>query len=154
MRSRDSIRHMPLFSILDQAQVNPGSAQIPCCCKGRNLLTSVSWPPSAFTICGKENAMALLELAAGVETHLLRDPSGLNVQNILCPVDFSVFSVRALKYAASMARHFHARLFVQHTVYTPPEVNLADFDEAATRESLKAELLHAGVEGGIWDAKS
>ena len=94
--------------------------------------------------------MSSLELAAGVETHLLRDPSRLNVQNILCPVDFSVFSLRALKYAASIARHFGARLFVQHTIFTPPEVYLADIDEVATRESLQAELLRAGVETGVW----
>lgn len=91
--------------------------------------------------------MSSLELAAGAETHLLRDPARLNIQNILCPVDFSVFSLRALKYAASMARHFGARLFVQHTIFTPPEVYLADIDEAATRESLEAELRRAGVEG-------
>jgi nucleotide-binding universal stress UspA family protein len=93
--------------------------------------------------------MSPLELAAGVETHLLRDPAKLNVQNILCPVDFSVFSQRALKYAASMACHFGARLFVQHTIFIPPEVYLADVDEAATRESLEAELRRAGVQGGI-----
>ena len=88
-----------------------------------------------------------LKLPAGAETRLLRDPARLNIQNILCPVDFSAFSQRALKYAASMARHFGARLFVQHTIFTPPEAYLADIDEAATRESLQAELRRAGVEG-------
>lgn len=93
--------------------------------------------------------MSSLELGAGMETHLLRDPARLNIQNILCPVDFSDFSIRALRYATTMARHFGARLFVQHTIFTPPEAYLADLDEAATRESLETELRRAGVEGGI-----
>src|ERR1035437_1313960 len=98
--------------------------------------------------------MSSLELAAGAETRLLRDPAKLNIQNILCPVDFSAFSLRALKYAASMARHFGARLFVQHTIFTPPEAYLADIDEAATRESLQAELRRAGIDGGIGEGKA
>ena len=44
-------------------------------------------------------------------------PVSLRVRNILCPVGFSEFSRRALHYAASISRHFRARLFVQHTVY-------------------------------------
>jgi len=35
---------------------------------------------------------------------------------ILCPVDFSEFSVRALHYAVSLAQHYRAKLFVQHVV--------------------------------------
>ena len=93
--------------------------------------------------------MSSLKIAAGAETRLLRDPARLNIQNILCPVDFSEFSLRALKYAASMARHFDARLFVQHTIFTPPEAYLADIDEVATRESLEAELRRVGFETGI-----
>src|SRR3989338_1339662 len=34
---------------------------------------------------------------------------GLVVKNILCPVDFSVFSLRAFRYAIGIARHFQAR---------------------------------------------
>src|ERR1035437_1327902 len=44
-------------------------------------------------------------------------PASLRVKNILCPVGFSEFSRRALNYAVSIARHFQARLFVQHTVH-------------------------------------
>jgi nucleotide-binding universal stress UspA family protein len=40
----------------------------------------------------------------------------LPVERILCPVDFSEFSLRAYEYASSLARHYHARLFVQHVV--------------------------------------
>jgi universal stress protein A len=43
----------------------------------------------------------------------------LVVRNILCPVDFSEFSKRAIRYASEIAGHFGARLFVQHTVPIP-----------------------------------
>lgn len=38
------------------------------------------------------------------------------IKRILCPVDFSDFSARAYEYAASVAQHYHARLFLQHVV--------------------------------------
>ena len=38
----------------------------------------------------------------------------LNIERILCPVDFSEFSETACKYAHSFARHFGAKLFVLH----------------------------------------
>jgi len=40
----------------------------------------------------------------------------LRIERILCPVDFSVFSARAYDYAQSLARHYQARLFLQHVV--------------------------------------
>jgi nucleotide-binding universal stress UspA family protein len=46
----------------------------------------------------------------------------LKMQRILCPVDFSEFSDRAYEYALSFARHFGAKLFVQHV--TEPVVVL------------------------------
>jgi nucleotide-binding universal stress UspA family protein len=79
------------------------------------------------------------------ELPLLRDPARLDIQSILCPVDFSEFSFRALTYAASIARHFRSRLFVQHTVPVAPEAYIREIDEEATRESLQSELVKAGV---------
>ncbi|MGB9029895.1 MAG: universal stress protein [Acidobacteriaceae bacterium] len=38
------------------------------------------------------------------------------VKRILCPIDFSDFSGRAYKYAASLAQRYGAKLFVQHVV--------------------------------------
>src|SRR5712671_933188 len=35
---------------------------------------------------------------------------------VLCPVDFSEFSVRAFRYALSLAQHYRAKLFVLHVV--------------------------------------
>ena len=38
------------------------------------------------------------------------------VKLILCPVDFSEFSVRAYRHALSLAEHYRARLVAQHVV--------------------------------------
>jgi nucleotide-binding universal stress UspA family protein len=38
----------------------------------------------------------------------------LKIEKILCPVDFSECSAQAYGYACSLARHYEARLFVQH----------------------------------------
>jgi nucleotide-binding universal stress UspA family protein len=40
----------------------------------------------------------------------------LEVRRILCPIDFSEFSVRAYRYALSVAQHYRARLVAQHVV--------------------------------------
>lgn len=42
----------------------------------------------------------------------------LNFERILCPVDFSEFSVRAYDYARSLAQHYGAELYVEHVI--PP----------------------------------
>jgi nucleotide-binding universal stress UspA family protein len=40
----------------------------------------------------------------------------LEVKRILCPLDFSEFSVRAYRHALSLAEHYRAKLIAQHTV--------------------------------------
>lgn len=40
----------------------------------------------------------------------------LQLERILCPVDFSEFSARAYDYARSLARHYNAKLYLQHVV--------------------------------------
>jgi nucleotide-binding universal stress UspA family protein len=40
----------------------------------------------------------------------------LQIDRILCPVDFSVFSTRALRHATALARRFQARLVALHVV--------------------------------------
>ena len=40
----------------------------------------------------------------------------VRVERILCPVDFSACSARAYDYAQSLARHYRAKLFLQHVV--------------------------------------
>jgi nucleotide-binding universal stress UspA family protein len=39
------------------------------------------------------------------------------IESILCPVDFSDFSVNAYEYALSLAWHYKATLFLQHVLY-------------------------------------
>lgn len=39
-----------------------------------------------------------------------------DLRRILCPIDFSQFSVRAYLHAVSLAEHYRAKLFVQHIV--------------------------------------
>lgn len=71
----------------------------------------------------------------------------LVVRNILCPVDFSEFSKRAIRYASEIAGHFGARLIVQHTVPIPtalipegPAVMSTEEMLRMTREQAKKEL--------------
>jgi nucleotide-binding universal stress UspA family protein len=40
------------------------------------------------------------------------------IESILCPVDFSDFSVNAYEYALSLAWHYKAKLFLQHVLYS------------------------------------
>jgi len=40
----------------------------------------------------------------------------LRIERILCPVDFSEPSAKAYSSAQSLARHYHAKLFLQHVV--------------------------------------
>jgi len=69
----------------------------------------------------------------------------LELRRIACPVDFSEFSVSAYRHALSLARHYRAKLFVQHIVelwrhpsadYAPSAVS---FDEFCRELSEKAE---------------
>jgi nucleotide-binding universal stress UspA family protein len=45
-----------------------------------------------------------------------RDVVTLEIKLILCPVDFSEFSIRAYHYALSLAEHYRAQLVAQHIV--------------------------------------
>lgn len=90
--------------------------------------------------------MPFKALSAGAEPGLLRDPARLDIQTILCPVDFSEFSFRALTCAACIGRHFQSRLFVQHTIHLPPKAHLGEIEEVVTRELLQSELHRAGMQ--------
>jgi len=43
-------------------------------------------------------------------------PETLKIKRILCPIDFSEFSVSAYQHALSVAEHYQAKLVVQHIV--------------------------------------
>jgi hypothetical protein len=40
----------------------------------------------------------------------------IEAKRILCPIDFSEFSVRAYRHALSLAEHYRAKLVAQHIV--------------------------------------
>ena len=67
------------------------------------------------------------------------------LRRILCPTDFSEFSDLAFLYAQSLARHYRAKLFVQHVVelWRHPE---ADFGPARYYGEFRGHLLHKGEE--------
>jgi nucleotide-binding universal stress UspA family protein len=46
----------------------------------------------------------------------IRDLVMLEIKLILCPIDFSEFSIRAYHHALSLAEHYRARLVAQHIV--------------------------------------
>jgi nucleotide-binding universal stress UspA family protein len=52
------------------------------------------------------------------------------LKSILCPIDFSEFSVKAYDYAQSFAQHYKAELLVQHVLYSLP----AFYTDAAYEE--------------------
>ncbi len=79
----------------------------------------------------------------------------LTIDRILCPVDFSEFSRRALQYAISLARHFRARLFVQHTAEIPQGLLMAGAEPTAIQEwsaqlpRFEKDIQHVLAETGI-----
>lgn len=40
----------------------------------------------------------------------------INIEKIVCPVDFSEFSTKAFEYAYSLARHYRAKLLLEHVI--------------------------------------
>ncbi len=74
-------------------------------------------------------------------------------QQILCPVDFSDFSRRAVKVARGLARDFQARLQLFHVMdiraFSPAEVALAPQVEESNRRRVAAQLARLAQEEGL-----
>ena len=70
----------------------------------------------------------------------------LEIRRILCAIDFSEFSLRAYRYALSLAQHYRAKLFVQHIVelYQYPSVGFVT--SAGLYEEFCQALLHNAKE--------
>ncbi len=58
----------------------------------------------------------------------------LSIDRILCPLDFSEFSRRALRYAISLTRHFGAQLYIQHTAEIPQSLLMTGAEPSAIQE--------------------
>ena len=61
-------------------------------------------------------------------------------KSILCPIDFSEFSVKAYDYAQSLAWHYKAELLVQHVRYSFPAFYI-DASYKEIRRKLRADAL-------------
>lgn len=70
----------------------------------------------------------------------------MQIKSILCPVDFSEFSLTAFTYASCIARRLRSRLIVQHTVEVPASVSIGSADPGSACQALDARLTRAGVE--------
>jgi nucleotide-binding universal stress UspA family protein len=72
----------------------------------------------------------------------------LKIKLILCPIDFSEFSIRAYRHALSLAEHYRARLVAQHIVelsrypYADYAASAGDYEKfcRALREGGKEQL--------------
>ena len=63
--------------------------------------------------------------------HIVRDGPNVDIRHVLCPVDFSDFSRRALDYAIAIARWYTCRLTVLY-VHHVPAPSIAEFAGLAT----------------------
>jgi nucleotide-binding universal stress UspA family protein len=70
----------------------------------------------------------------------------LEIKRILCPMDFSGFSRRAFRYAVSLARHFGARLLVQHTAQPATYTLLEGVGPAITDADIQGQIQRAREE--------
>ncbi len=70
----------------------------------------------------------------------------LQVRNVLCAVDLSDVSRRALRVASRIAAHFHARLYVQHTFDLPQGAASVAAGQSLRIEDLPAALQEREIE--------
>jgi len=68
----------------------------------------------------------------------------LEIKVILCPVDFSEFSIRAYHYALSLAEHYRAQMVVQHIV----ELSRYPYAEYVASQGDYADFCRALHDGG------
>jgi universal stress protein A len=61
------------------------------------------------------------------------------IKSILCPVDFSEFSVNAYEYAQSLAWHYKAKLFLQHVLYSLRPLDIWNIYPDSYEESCRKE---------------
>ena len=89
------------------------------------------------------------DTAITTATQLLPEEAWTNrlvIRNVLCPVDFSEFSRRAVRYASDIAGHFGARLIVQHTVPVPTALIPEGPSVVSSREMLEMSREEAKTE--------
>jgi nucleotide-binding universal stress UspA family protein len=65
------------------------------------------------------------------------------IESILCPVDFSEFSVYAYEYAQSLAWHYKAKLLLQYIMYSPKPIDFWNIYPDAYEESCRKDRADA-----------
>jgi nucleotide-binding universal stress UspA family protein len=71
----------------------------------------------------------------------------INIKNILCPIDYSVYSEMALKYAIEFAEKYQAKLYLMHVldirVYdiNEPDLYNVNIVDSETIDKLRERLL-------------
>jgi len=63
------------------------------------------------------------------------------IKSILCPVDFSEFSVNAYEYAQSLAWHYKATLFLQHVLYSLQPLGFGTFIRILMKNAVRSSAL-------------
>ena len=71
----------------------------------------------------------------------------IGITRILCPIDFSMFSERALNYAMRMSVWYGARLHVLHVMPPPAVSDPADNYRAMTAKNMKAAVARQRIDG-------
>jgi len=82
-----------------------------------------------------------------------------NFEKILCPIDFSEFGRRACDYATSLARHYGAKLYLQHVIqpltatypyyYVPDQTTTLDIEMAGEAESQLKQIAKECASQGV-----
>ncbi len=80
----------------------------------------------------------LQERAEGANDREERSETVLTFESILCPVDFSEFSAKASDYAESLARHYGAKLYLEHVVGSPPPTSASMYYSPTNSQALLA----------------
>ena len=83
----------------------------------------------------------------------------LRIEKILCPIDFSEYSLKAFEYAQSLAQHYGAKLLLQHVIQPltstypyyafPDALNEAFCNLETSAEQNLSELMSAQPAGGL-----
>ena len=94
-----------------------------------------------------------IDLKTGVFTEVRAPDEKLQIKHVLCPVDFSECSRRALDVAAKLVRRFGARLYIQHTAQPllvgDPQSAMTVVDVDTLLRSARAEVRRLMIDHGI-----
>lgn len=81
-------------------------------------------------------------LVVPVRAHDVAPAGPVRFRTILCPVDFSEHSLRAVEYAVNLAEETDAQLQLLHVVTSSPEIKELESSFEHVREQVEAERLH------------